>query len=174
MTSMNASSVLTQRVQRLSATLLSAVLVTLVLGCASTPPNDPKAVAKRKAEKPSIYAALSPENQAAVDQGQIKVGMTEDAVYLAWGKPAQVLKGGDTSGEFTTWLFQGTTTDSYHSWRYREYPRRDGSTYLERTMDTDYAFRDYVSAELHFRQGALVSWRMLPKPSEGSFFSPGP
>lgn len=171
---MKLNSVVKWLVQRVSFRPTCALLCCLLVGCSTTAPNDPKSVAKRKAERPAVYAALTPEHQAAVDQGQIKVGMSEDAVYLAWGKPAQVLKGGDASGEFTTWLFQGTATDSYHTWRYREYPRKDGSTYLERSLDTDYAFREYVSAELHFRQGSLVSWRMLPKPAEGSFYSPGP
>lgn len=160
----------------LRATLLPAcvVLCSLMVGCSTTAPNDPKSVAKRKGERSAVYAALPADQQAAVDQGQIKVGMSEDAVYLAWGKPAQVLKGGDASGEYTTWLFQGTATDSYRTWRLREYPRRDGSTFLERSLDTDYAFREYVSAELHFREGALTRWRMLPKPAEGSYYSPGP
>ena len=124
--SMKPNSVVIWMLQRASFRALYALLCCFALGCANTAPNDPKSVAKRKAERPAVYAALSPEQQAAVDQGQIKVGMSEDAVYLAWGKPAQVLKGGDASGEFTTWLFQGTATDSYHTWRYREYPRKDG------------------------------------------------
>lgn len=170
---MNARFVSVRFLQRLFASLPLAVLLAAGLGCASTAPTDPKAIAKRKAERPTAYAALNTELQSLVDQGQIKVGMSEDAVYLAWGKPAQVLRGGDTQGEYTTWLYHGTSTDSYHTWRYREYPRKDGSTYLERTLDTDYAFRDYVSAELHFRNGQLQRWRMLPKPAEGSYYSPG-
>jgi outer membrane protein assembly factor BamE (lipoprotein component of BamABCDE complex) len=148
--------------------ILMAVLIGWA-GCATS-----STVATRKVERATAYGALSPEEQALVDQGQIRVGMNPDAVYVAWGQPAQVLKSGDATGETTTWLYTGTTSDTYHSWHYREYPRRDGSTYLDRSMDVDYTFRDYVSAELVFRGGKLERWRMLPKPMERDVLSPEP
>jgi hypothetical protein len=138
-------------------------------GCAAS-----STVATRKVERAAAFGALAPEEQALVDQGQIRVGMNPDAVYVAWGQPAQILKSGDATGEITTWLYTSTTSDTYRSWHYREYPRRDGSTYLDRSMDVDYAFRDYVSAELVFRDGKLERWRMLPKPMERDVLSPGP
>ncbi len=147
---------------------LGSFLINLMTGCASS------TVASRKAEKAVAYSVLSPEERGLVDQGQIRVGMNPDAVYIAWGAPAQILKSGDASGEVTTWLYTATATDTYHSWHYREYPRRDGSVYLDRTMDVDYAFRDYISAELIFRDGRLDRWRMLPKPPERDVLSPGP
>ncbi len=148
--------------------ILMAVLMGMA-GCATS-----STVATRKVERAAAYAALVPEEQALVDQGQIRVGMNPDVVYVAWGQPAQVLKSGDATGEITTWLYTSTTSDTYRSWHYREYPRRDGSTYLDRSMDVDYAFRDYVSAELVFRGGKLERWRMLPKPMERDILSPGP
>jgi outer membrane protein assembly factor BamE (lipoprotein component of BamABCDE complex) len=148
--------------------ILMAVLMGMA-GCATS-----STVATRKVERAAAYGALPPEEQALVDQGQIRVGMNPDAVYVAWGQPAQVLKSGDATGEITTWLYTSTTSDTYRSWHYREYPRRDGSTYLDRSLDVDYAFRDYVSAELVFRNGKLERWRMLPKPMERDILSPGP
>lgn len=152
--------------------VLSMVLLAGAVGCATPEATDPKQVAKRKAERSAAFAALPVDQQSAVDQGQIKVGMSEDAVYIAWGKPAQVLRSGDASGETTTWLYHGTATDTYHYWHYREYPRRDGTTFLDRSLDTDFAFRDYVSAELRFKSGKLESWKMLPKPAEASRYAP--
>lgn len=149
--------------------LVPAVVLLLVAGCATR-----SSVASRRAERAAAYAALTADERALVDQGQIRTGMGEDAVYVAWGKPAQVLRGGDASGEQTTWLYQATATDAYHYWAYREYPRKDGSIYLDRLMQTDYNFRDYVSAELAFRDRKLASWRMLPKPPEGSYYAPNP
>ena len=148
---------------------LSALLLLSAAGCATS-----SSVVTRRAERASAYAALAEEERALVDQGQIRTGMGEDAVYVAWGKPAQVLRSGDANGEQTTWLYHATATDSYHYWAYREYSRKDGSTYLDRSMETDYNFRDYVSAELVFRDGKLASWRMLPKPPEGTYYAPAP
>lgn len=141
----------------------------LAAGCATK-----STVESRRTERAPAYAALAAEERALVDQGQIRTGLSEDAVYISWGKPAQVLRSGDAGGERTTWLYESSTTDSYHHWSYREYPRRDGSTYVDRSLETDYNFRDYVSAELVFRNGKLESWRTLPKPPEQNYYAPTP
>ena len=39
----------------------------------------------RISQHPEIYQSLSPGDQALVNQGQIRQGMTMDAVWLAWG-----------------------------------------------------------------------------------------
>ncbi|MBX3734440.1 MAG: hypothetical protein KF791_17830 [Verrucomicrobiae bacterium] len=153
----------------------SAVWFLLVglAGCASSP-TDPRNIAKRRAERPAAYAALPGEQRALVDRGQVQVGMPEDAVYIAWGAPAQALRRGDASGEETLWLYTGSTTDQYISWTYVEVPGPDGRRYLDRFTTTDYAFRDYISARLVFRDGRVTSWEMLPSPPSNTIFSPGP
>lgn len=148
--------------------ILALALVPFLNGCASS------TIESRKGERALAYSALSSEERTLVDQGQIRVGMSPDAVYVAWGQPAQVLKSGDSTGEVTTWLYTATATDTYHSWRYREFPRRDGTMYLDRSLDVDYSFRDYVSAELVFRDNKLERWRMLPKPPERDILSNSP
>lgn len=140
-------------------------------GCAGSA-TDPKQIAKRREERAAAYAALTPEQQALVNRGQIQVGMPEDAVYIAWGKPSQTLQRGDATGEETLWLYSGSTTDQYISWSYVEVPGRDGRMFLDRVTTTDYAFRDYVSARLVFRSGKVTSWEMLPKPPSNTIFSP--
>ncbi len=159
---------------RLSAVRLPVWCVCLLLGagCVSNP-TDPKQIAKRRAERPLAYAALPPAQRELVDRGQIQVGMNEDAVYLAWGQPAQVLRRGDTSGEQTTWLYTSSTTDEFVNWNYVEVRGHDGSRYLDRIVTRDYAFRDYVSARLVFQEGVVKEWEMLPAPLPRTFISPG-
>lgn len=161
-------------VNRLSRWIIALPLLAVWAGCSSPSATDPKLIAKRRTERLAAYNALTDEHRAQVDAGQIKVGMNEDAVYIAWGAPAQVLRSGDSNGERTTWLFHSSTTDEYLFWRYREVPRKDGTVFLERFLDRDYNYRDYVSAELVFTGGQLQSWRMLPKPSGNTIFSPAP
>lgn len=158
-----------------SAAGLSGWLVVVLLGagCVSAP-TDPRQVARRRNERAAAYAALTPEQQALVDQGQLRAGMGEDAVYIAWGRPAQVLRSGDASGETVTWLYEGTTTDDYLSWNYREVVRKDGSAYLDRFLDRDINVRSYISAELIFREGRLTHWKMLPKPPGNLYLAPQP
>lgn len=162
-----------KRFLRLSRVRFPAALLALLLvaGCASNP-TDPAQIAKRRAERPVAYASLTPEQKQLVDQGQVQVGMTEDAVYLAWGSPAQVLRRGDATGEATTWLYTGSTTDQFVTWNYVE-ARGPNGPYLNRVMMTDYSFRDYVSARLVFRNGRVTEWEMLPAPESRTVISPG-
>lgn len=144
----------------------SALLAMLfaTAGCATKP-----TVETRRQERSAAYEALSPEQKKLVDEGQIKVGMNEDTVYIAWGKPAQVLQSEDTNGHVTTWLYQGTTTDEYVGWRYVELAGPNGPRFARR-LDRDFNSRDYVSAELVFRDGQLQSWRTLAKPPGNTYY----
>ena len=149
--------------------LLGSVLIPLlIVGCATQP-----TVETRRTERVAAYGSLSPEHRKLVDEGQIKVGMNPDAVYIAWGTPAQVLESEDGTGRLTTWLYQGTTTDEFVGWRYTEVPGPNGS-YLARRMDRDFSIREYVSAELVFRDGALQNWRTLAKPGGNTYYTPSP
>jgi hypothetical protein len=149
--------------------LLPALLLPLVLaGCATKP-----TVESRRAERAAAYGELSPEHRELVDAGQIKVGMNEDAVFIAWGRPAQVLQSEDGSGRVTTWLYQDTTTDEFVGWRYVEVAGPNGS-HLTRRLDRDFSVREYVSAELVFRDGRLQSWRTLPRPGGNTYYAPAP
>lgn len=143
-----------------------------ILGCASAP-TDPRQIAKRRVERAAAYQALTPEQRSLVDRGQVQVGMPEDAVFIAWGKPAQVLRRGDATGEETTWLYSRSTTDQFVNWNYIEVQGRDGNRYLDRVVTTEYAFQDYVSARLTFRGGVLTQWETLPSPGSRTFISPG-
>jgi len=144
-------------------------LLLVLSGCATTQPT----VESRRAERAAAYGVLPPEHRKLVDEGQIKVGMNEDAVYIAWGQPAQVLQSEDASGQITTWLYQGTTTDEFVGWRFVEIPGPNGS-YLTRRVDRDFSVREYVSAELAFRDGKLLNWRTLAKPGGNTYYTPGP
>ena len=77
-----------------SCTVLFVCL--LLTGCAST-----ATVESRKKERATGYSALTPEFKSLVDTGQIRKGMTEDAVYIAWGKPAQILQQENAQGPAT-------------------------------------------------------------------------
>src|SRR3981081_4946923 len=43
----------------------------------------------RISDHPEIFNSLSPRDQALVRQGQIRSGMSTNAVWLAWGSPEQ-------------------------------------------------------------------------------------
>jgi len=125
--------------KHVSILVLSAALLS---GCATS------TVESRRQERMAAYNALTAEERELIDRGQIKVGMNQDAVYVAWGRPSQVLQGeSGAGGVTTTWLYHGTWMEETRYWSYREVPYQGGA-YLERYLDRDYHPRDYVSAEI--------------------------
>jgi hypothetical protein len=128
-----------------SLTVLVACLLLVFAGCASS------SVQSRKHERAAVYAALPAESKVMVDQGQIAVGMSPDAVYIAWGAPAQILQQENQDGATTTWLYEGGWMEANRYW-YR------------RSLLYDYQPRTYVRAEVIFVKNVVQEWRTLPQP----------
>ncbi len=134
--------------------LLACLFLT---GCATS------TVEKRKQERYGAYASLAPEFKSAVDQGQIQVGMPMDAVYIAWGKPAQVLQSSSAQGTTTTWVYHGSQLQAYHYWTYYGY-RAHGYYWGQPYLATDYYSHEYIRAEVVFENGLVKEWRTWPAP----------
>lgn len=132
---------------------LAAVLLT---GCAST-------IESRKKERYNSYSELSPEQRATVDAGQIKVGMTKDAVYIAWGKPQQVLTSESQAGRNEVWVYLGSYLQSYGYWGFRPFYGPYGY-YQGPYFYHDYLPVAYAKAEVIFEKDVVKQWRTLPQP----------
>jgi hypothetical protein len=125
---------------------LPVLLVGLLLaGCASS------TVQSRRQERPAAYEALPTESRELVDQGQIKAGMGMDAVYIAWGKPGEVLKGGNETGETVTWDYFGTYLQEIQYWGYRR-------------LRTDFYPVRYLRIQVVFANGVVKQWQTFPAP----------
>jgi outer membrane protein assembly factor BamE (lipoprotein component of BamABCDE complex) len=141
--------------------LLLLAAVVLVSGCATS------TIESRKKERYNAYSELPAEQRAAVDAGQIKVGMPMDAVYVAWGKPHQVVKSVTAESEQTVWLYMDAQLQGYTYWGYRGYHGYRGryyGGYYGPTLQYDYIPVGYVKAEVVFEQGVVKQWRTLPAP----------
>jgi hypothetical protein len=89
--------------------------------------------------------------------------MSPEAVYIAWGKPDQVLSNESSQGSYLTWLYHGNRLHPYNYWTYNSYLYGDyawGHPYLA----TSYYPVEYVSAEVIFEKGVVREWRTLPAP----------
>ncbi len=137
-----------------SPNVVKCVFVTLLAGLLAAGCATTKTIDRRKQERASAYAALSAEFKTLVDDGQIRRGMTEDAVYIAWGKPAQILQQEDQAGAATIWLYEGGWMEETRYWYGRRHAR----------LEHDYQPRTYVRAEIIFVDGKVASWRTLPQP----------
>ena len=64
-----------------------------------------------------MYQTLSGRDQALVNEGRIREGMSENAVWLAWGAPDERLAGRSHGQSAETWIYVSTTAV------YDPYPR---------------------------------------------------
>jgi len=156
--SMNTRARTSVRTLRNLPQLLAAVI--LLAGCAT-----PSTIETRRTEKLLAYQSLPPEERELVDAGQIKVGMSQDAVYIAWGKPSEVLEREDAQGRISSWRYYGSWMQETRYWTFREARGRRGDIFLERYLATDYDSRDYVRAEIQFQEGKVLAWGTLPRPT---------
>lgn len=138
--------------------LVLLVGCSLLAGCATG------TIESRRKDRAAAYAALTAEEKELVDKGQIKVGMNQDAVYIAWGPPAEILQSETQDGLLTTWLYHGVWTEETRYWTFREVPYK-GTVFLERYLEHDYFPRNYVQAEIVFAGGEVTRWRTLPRPT---------
>jgi hypothetical protein len=88
--------------------------VLMLIGCSTTE--------SRIKEHHDLFASLSPRDQELVNRGEIRVGMSENAVWLAWGSPDQKSVGAMRGRQTATWLYINTSYPyPYHSYPYYGY-----------------------------------------------------
>ena len=92
-----------------------------------------------------------------------KVGLSADAVYIAWGKPSQILTSESADGRIITWLYHGTQLESHGYWTYRQV-YYGGRCWTEPYFEHDYYPRSYVRAQVVFQNDAVKEWHSLPAP----------
>ena len=90
-----------------SASTLSVITGLLILTSCSTPET-------RISEHPDVYQSLSRKDQALVTQGQIRLGMSRTAVWLAWGRADQKIVGNMGGGPTETWIYNYYATYPYY------------------------------------------------------------
>jgi hypothetical protein len=62
-------------------------------------------IESRISEHPEIYRNLSSRDQSLVNQGQIRYGMSRNAVWLAWGSPDSKVIGNMRGRSTETWIY---------------------------------------------------------------------
>ena len=75
----------------------------------------------RISEHQDMFNTLSPRDQALVRQGQIRSGMSMNAVWLAWGSPEQKTSGEMRGRPTETWIYVENRYAPYGSAYYPYY-----------------------------------------------------
>jgi hypothetical protein len=91
----------------LRASTLAVLTGMLILTSCSTPQT-------RISDHPDLYQSLSHRDQALVSQGQIRIGMSRTAVWLAWGTTDQKIIGNMGGGPTETWVYVYYATYPYY------------------------------------------------------------
>jgi len=79
--------------------VLTILTALLLAGCNTS------GTTARIEEKSAVYAALSPEQQQAIQTGAINVGFTTDMVYLSLGQPSKIESKESADGPVTVWTY---------------------------------------------------------------------
>jgi len=136
-----------RRILLLALTFGIAAGTLIFTGCATTE--------ARISQHPEIYHRLSSRDQSLVSQGQIRLGMITDAVWLAWGTPDQKIPANVGDSHDETWVYL----------RY-ETPPSYGGPYYYGPFDWSYIPPKFVypSRGVTFSNGRVVFYRYLPSP----------
>lgn len=87
-----------------ATTIVIAAALVLLLSACGTPQS-------RIDRSPALFAALPADQQALVRDGQIAIGMPEDAVRLALGAPDRVSRLTDADGVTTIWRYVASAAE---------------------------------------------------------------
>lgn len=79
--------------------VLTILTALLLAGCNTS------GTSARIEEKSAIFAALTPEQQQAIQTGAINVGFTTDMVYLSLGQPSKIETKASADGPVTVWTY---------------------------------------------------------------------
>ena len=91
----------------LGASTLGLAAGALILTSCSTPQT-------RISDHPDLYQSLSARDQALVSQGQIRPGMSRNAVWLAWGSPDRKIIANMRGHPTETWIYVYYATSPYY------------------------------------------------------------
>ena len=135
-----------------ASTLPLALLAILFASCSSSTPQG------RIESDPARYGQLSSQDKRMVEQGKIRVGMTQDAVYLAWGKPHAVSKGGSSGGSTERWTYTGQTpvwSNQFNVGYGGGFGHCYGPYY---DYGPTITYVPYTAGTVHFRNGRVSKW----------------
>jgi hypothetical protein len=89
--------------QALMACAIASIFI--LTGCTTTE--------TRIAERSEAFHRLSPADQTLVTQGRIREGLSQDAVYIAWGPPSERVPGRNRGAIVETWIYYATAAGDY-------------------------------------------------------------
>jgi hypothetical protein len=141
-----------------------AVLLAIGLAASGCVPSTPQA---RIQQSPALYSALAAKDQRLVQQGEIAKGMSQDAVFLAWGSPNMRYEGFQKGKTSERWDYAGSypvySNTYYGSYGYRNYGRygHHGAPYYANGIAQELTYVPYRRASVWFVNQRVDSWERM-------------
>ena len=143
--------------------LLPALLFT---ACATNPAE------QRVKKYPERYAGLSSRDKDLVLRGEVAEGMSQDAVFLAWGRPGRVMAGSRNGRGSERWAWFRSAPVSAYSVGYGWGPHPFYSAYGMHPaygygygpgwgFGTGVDYVPYLDRTVEFVNGKVVAWERL-------------
>lgn len=148
----------------LTGFLLLAAAV-LLSSCATRSAAD-----KRIEKNPQLYEKLSSRDRELVRLGEVKEGMSQEAVFLAWGRPDRVMSGGRDGNASEKWAYfdsrpvsnfsVGVGTRGIHPFytSFGVHPAFGYSYGPGWGYGTDIDFVPHISRQVEFTNGHVTAW----------------
>ena len=112
-----------------------------------------------------MYGSLSSAQKQAVNEGRLLEGMSKDAVYLAWGRPAAVKEGSKAGQKTEKWRYTGhqPVVSNHINFGYgygHGYGRGRGRYYDPFYSDYGHTvdYVPYTAAVVEFSKGKVLGW----------------
>ncbi len=145
------------RTIRVFLCLLAAVPVLLLSACQVATP------ASRIEQNPLLFASLPEADRVLVQQGQIRTGMSPNAVFLAWGYPnTQPFLGEKGGKRIERWVYTRPEPVMVTPGWDEPCWGTDGLLHYHGHMGMDTAYVPRNTAEVVFEDGKVVSWESRP------------
>ena len=133
--------------------LLALLVAASAVSCAPT--RD-----QRIASNAAYFQSLSPTDQVLVRQGAVRIGLPQDAVYLALGDPDRIGESVPASGKpRTTWTYLGyRPVYSRTYWPVMPVVDRCGRVYYYHNPGPEIYYIPYVRSKIHFTNRLVSGW----------------
>jgi hypothetical protein len=137
---------------RLPPAALFFVAGFLLTGCST--------IESRIEKNRAAFDRLPALQQTLVKRGEIREGLNEDAVYLAWGKPDDITHGSEGGRRFDVWIYYRYRQDTIDDYEYvpRRYGRHIGFDSVYRPR---YVTRASLDRRVVFERGKVVAWETV-------------
>jgi len=114
-------------------------------------------VESRIKENQIAYQQLKPDDKALVHKGKVRVGFSEEAVYLALGRASRITSKVEGNDQYKNWVYTRLVADTVPNWSYRRSVDRNGNVYYDQVFDPITTHYQVPALKVTFKGGKVYA-----------------